>query len=182
MTTVSADAKLIPKPPALVDNRKQNHVHTEDLFHFGRERFLHVFLHAPQKEGLQDFVETLITVIRSFPVHLVKILPGIKPVVHDKDIRRHSSPAGISNRRRFSARLQRLNRDVLVGHEEVQQRPELFEGVLQRSPGNEEPVVGPELHQCFVEQGVVVLQPVSNSLCQEVSVERGTTTKKGPYS
>lgn len=30
MTTVSAEAKLIPNPPALVDSRKQKSCHTDD--------------------------------------------------------------------------------------------------------------------------------------------------------
>lgn len=127
-----------------------SHVHTEDLFHLGGERFFHVFLNTSQKEGLEDFVKTLITVISSFPVRIVKILPGSKPVVHDIDNKRHSSPAGTQTRCRSPAFLQYhvkgLSQDVLVRHEKVQQGPELFEGVLQRSAGDEEPVVGPELH------------------------------------
>ena len=46
-------------------------------------------------------------------------------------------------------------------HDEVEQRPQLFEGVLQRSAGDEQAVVGPELQQSAVEQGVVILQAVS---------------------
>lgn len=35
MTTVSAEAKLIPKPPALVDNRKQKSYETEETLNTG---------------------------------------------------------------------------------------------------------------------------------------------------
>jgi len=43
----------------------------------------------------------------------------------------------------------------------VQQGPQLLQGVLQRRPGDQQPVVGLEVHHGLVEQGVVVLQPVS---------------------
>lgn len=57
-----------------------SHVNTEDLFHLGRQRFFHIFLDTTQKERLKDFMETLITIIPSFPVFVLKILPGVKPV------------------------------------------------------------------------------------------------------
>lgn len=93
-----------------------SHVYTEDLFHLGRERFLHIFLDTSQEEGLEDFVKTLITVIPSFPVLILKILPGIKPAVADTDSTRHSSRPAL-----LQYHIKRLNWDVLVWHEEVQQ-------------------------------------------------------------
>lgn len=38
MTTVSAEAKLIPKPPALVDSRKQKSYHTDARFNMHHTR------------------------------------------------------------------------------------------------------------------------------------------------
>lgn len=89
-----------------------SHVHTEDLLYFGGKRFLHVFLNAPQKERLEDFVETLITVITPFPVYVVKVLPGVKPVVHNKEIRRHSSPGRDSDWRAFPPLLSSAPRET----------------------------------------------------------------------
>lgn len=84
-------------------------------------------------------METLIAVIASLPVVVLKIFPRIKPVsrVNRKRLERAPLP-----RLQFKS----LHRDVLVRHEEVQQRPELFEGVLQRSTSDKQSVVGPELH------------------------------------
>lgn len=62
----------------------RSHVHTQDLLHLGGKRLLHIFLDASQQEGLKDFVETLITIIPSFPVFILKILPRIKPAVHKR--------------------------------------------------------------------------------------------------
>lgn len=62
----------------------RRHVYTEDLFHFGRERFFHVFLDTSEQERLEDFVEALVTIVPSFPVFVLKVLPGIKPAVHDR--------------------------------------------------------------------------------------------------
>lgn len=61
--------------------------------------------------------------------------------------------------------------DVLVRHEEVQQWPELFQRVLQWSAGDEESVIGPEFHEGFVQQGVVILQPVRLVHTQEGPVD-----------
>lgn len=116
------------------------HVYTEDLFHLGRKRFFHIFLDTSQKERLKDLVKTLITIIPSFPVYILKILPGIKPAVHN-GYKRHSCLGALAQ-----YHIKHRNRDILVRHEEVQQWPELFEGVLQRSASNEESVIGPELH------------------------------------
>lgn len=84
-------------------------------------------------------METLIAVIASLPVVILKILPRIKPVSRVNRKRLESAPLP-------QLQFKSLHRDVLVRHEEVQQRPELFEGVLQRSPSDEQSVVGPELH------------------------------------
>lgn len=46
---------------------------------------------------------------------------------------------------------------LLLGHDEVQQGPELLEGVLQRRPCDEEPVVGAEVDHRLVEERVIVL-------------------------
>lgn len=49
---------------------------------------------------------------------------------------------------------------VLLGHDEVQQGPELLQGVLQRRPCDQQPVVGLEVDHGLVEERVVVLQSV----------------------
>ncbi len=92
------------------------HVDAEDLLHLGRERFFHIFLDTSQKEWLEDFVETLITIISPFPMLVFKILPGVKPAVHSRDNKHHSAffPFALNH-------FKRLKRDVLVRHEEVQQ-------------------------------------------------------------
>lgn len=143
------------------------HVDAEDLLHLGRQRFFHVFLDTSQQEGFEDFVKTLITVVSSFPVIVLKILPRIKPTEHN------SGGASVTLRPERSLAIVQFFFDLhlLVRHEEMQQRPELFEGILQRGAGNEQPVVRPELHQRFVEQRVVVLQPVSLVHPQERPVD-----------
>lgn len=93
-----------------------SHVNTEDLLHLGRERFFHIFLDTSQKERLKDFVETLITIIPSFPVFVLKILPGVKPAVHRRENKCHSD-LGETAQCYFKSLIQ----DILVRHEEVQQ-------------------------------------------------------------
>lgn len=66
------------------------HIYTEDLFHLGRKRFFHILFDTSQKEGLKDFVKTLITIIPSFPVFILKIFPGVKPAVPNRDNKCHS--------------------------------------------------------------------------------------------
>lgn len=56
------------------------HINTEDLLHLGRKRFFYVFFDTPQEERFKDFVKTVITIIPSLPVVVLKILPRIKPV------------------------------------------------------------------------------------------------------
>lgn len=55
------------------------HIYAEDLLHLSRQRFFYIFLDASEKERLEDFVQTLITVFPSFPMFIFKILPRIKP-------------------------------------------------------------------------------------------------------
>lgn len=43
----------------------------------------------------------------------------------------------------------------------MQQGPELLERILEGCAGDEQPVVGLEVDQCFVQQGVIVLQAMS---------------------
>ena len=47
-----------------------------------------------------------------------------------------------------------------LGHDEVYERPELLERVLQRRAGDEQPMVGVELDERLVEERVFVLEPV----------------------
>lgn len=46
-------------------------------------------------------------------------------------------------------------------HDEVKQRPQFLERILQRRSSDEHPVVGVEIHQNLVQQRIVVLQSVS---------------------
>lgn len=73
------------------------HVHTEDLLHLCRQRFFHVFFDTSEQEGLEDFVKTLIAIITSFTVLVLKILPWIKPAVHNRDRKCHLHPVWASN-------------------------------------------------------------------------------------
>lgn len=90
------------------------HVYTEDLFHLGRKRLFHIFFDTSQEEGLQDFVETLITIISSFSMVIFKVLPGIKPA--ERDSKYHSWQTAVAQ-----YHIKYLNRDILVWHKEVQQ-------------------------------------------------------------
>lgn len=58
-----------------------SHVYTKDLFYLGRQWFLYILFDTSQKEGLEDFVKTLITIFPTFPMFILKIFPGVKPVV-----------------------------------------------------------------------------------------------------
>lgn len=64
-----------------------SHVDTEDLLHFGGERLLHVLFDSAEQERLEDFVEAVVTIISAFPVVVLKVLPGIKPVVRNSKMR-----------------------------------------------------------------------------------------------
>jgi len=55
------------------------HLHSEDLLHFGRKRFLHVLLDAAQQEGLQLLVQARVAGVTAFTVRLVEQLPGVEP-------------------------------------------------------------------------------------------------------
>lgn len=100
-----------------------SHVDAEDLLHLGRERFFHIFLDSPQEEGLEDFVKTLITIFPSFPVFILKILPGMKPAVRNEDKKKRFSNLKLMAFSTFCAwhHIKCLTPDVLVRHEEVQQ-------------------------------------------------------------
>lgn len=124
----------------------RRHVDAEDLLHLGRERLLHVLFDTAQKEGLQDFVETLIAVVPSLAVVVLKVLPGIEPAGGERTDTTYLKKALPGHRGVSDPPPPPARRDALVRHEEVQQRPELFEGVLQRGASDEEPVIGPELH------------------------------------
>lgn len=58
---------------------QSRHFHSEDLLHFGWQRFLHILLHSAQEKRLQDFVKALVAILSAFPVVLLKILPELKP-------------------------------------------------------------------------------------------------------
>lgn len=49
---------------------------------------------------------------------------------------------------------------LLLRHNEVQQGPELLQGVLQWRSCDQKPVIGLEVHHGLVEEGVIILQSV----------------------
>ena len=49
---------------------------------------------------------------------------------------------------------------LLVRHDEVQKTPQFFKAVLQRCSSDQESVVRVEILERFVQQGIVILQPV----------------------
>lgn len=50
--------------------------------------------------------------------------------------------------------------DLLLWHDEMKQGPELFEWILKWGAGDQQPVVGLEVYQRFVQQRVVIFQPM----------------------
>lgn len=58
------------------------HLHSQNLLHFCRKRFLHIFLNSTQKERFQLFVQTGVARVPSFPMLLLKQLPWVKPQQH----------------------------------------------------------------------------------------------------
>lgn len=112
------------------------HFHSKDLLRLRRQLLDDVLLQPSQHECSQFVVQILDL---GFLIHVIQI-----KVVGQLDCRQLNLKVKLT----------------FLGHEEMHQRQQLLDIVLQRGTGDEQPRCGGEAFQSFVELTLVVLQPM----------------------
>ena len=73
----------------------------------------------------------------------------------------HPLPISLTSTPTLSLNHYSNHKHLLFLHDEMEQGPQLLDGILKRSSCDQEAMVAPELHQGAIEKGIVVLQTMS---------------------